>query len=249
MQQLAQYIVLGAADPSGRILVLLLASHVVSDFLFQTESLARRKRTHAWLMVLHGAIVLVAHVLVLWPYMTSALLGCVAIIAVLHTVQDKVRAGSGWPPGPRGFCFDQALHVAVTLTAWYALVASGSLAQVVFSWGEMSVRLHMTIVLIVAGYALNWTASTRLVALILEDLCAKRPEDMRVGRAIGIVERLAIYTLALLGQWVTVGLVVAAKSIRKPKNTDDEDYYLLGTLLSVFCAILIAIAVRALVWR
>jgi hypothetical protein len=60
----------------------------------------------------------------------------------------------------------------------------------------------------------------------------------RAGRWIGILERLLIYVLVLIGAAATAGLVVAAKSIlRFPEisgrpATIDPEYVLIGSLAS-----------------
>ncbi len=72
----------------------------------------------------------------------------------------------------------------------------------------------------------------------------------RIGRLVGILERLLILTLVLGDQWGTVGLVLAAKSIARFKELDERqfsEYYLVGTLASVLTAVASGLAVRLLV--
>lgn len=70
----------------------------------------------------------------------------------------------------------------------------------------------------------------------------------KVGATIGVLERLLIVTLLLVGADVAIGFVIAAKTIARFKLLDDRDfaeYYLLGTLASVSVAIVTALAARA----
>ncbi len=70
----------------------------------------------------------------------------------------------------------------------------------------------------------------------------------KVGATIGVLERLLIVTLLLVGADAAIGFVVAAKTIARFRLLDDRDfaeYYLLGTLASVSVAILTALAARA----
>ena len=70
----------------------------------------------------------------------------------------------------------------------------------------------------------------------------------QVGATIGVLERLLIVTLLLVGADAAIGFVVAAKTIARFRLLDDRDfaeYYLLGTLASVSVAILTALAARA----
>jgi hypothetical protein len=74
------------------------------------------------------------------------------------------------------------------------------------------------------------------------------PPPTQVGATIGILERLLIVTLLLVGADVAIGFVIAAKTIARFKLLDDRDfaeYYLLGTLASVSVAIITALAARA----
>jgi Protein of unknown function (DUF3307) len=70
----------------------------------------------------------------------------------------------------------------------------------------------------------------------------------QVGATIGVLERLLIVTLLLVGADAAIGFVVAAKTIARFRLLDDRDfaeYYLLGTLASVSVAIVTALAARA----
>ena len=70
----------------------------------------------------------------------------------------------------------------------------------------------------------------------------------QVGATIGVLERLLIVTLLLVGADAAIGFVVAAKTIARFRLLDDRDfaeYYLLGTLASVSVAIVTAIVARA----
>ena len=70
----------------------------------------------------------------------------------------------------------------------------------------------------------------------------------KVGATIGVLERLLIVTLLLVGADAAIGFVVAAKTIARFRLLDDRDfaeYYLLGTLASVSVAIVTALAARA----
>lgn len=70
------------------------------------------------------------------------------------------------------------------------------------------------------------------------------------GKKIGMVERAIILTLALLGEFGTISFVFVAKSMARfeqLKKRQFAEYYLLGTLLSIFFALLIAIAVQGII--
>ena len=77
---------------------------------------------------------------------------------------------------------------------------------------------------------------------------AAQPPPSQVGATIGVLERLLIVTLLLVGADAAIGLVIAAKTLARFRLLDDRDfaeYYLLGTLASVSVAIVTALAARA----
>ena len=71
-----------------------------------------------------------------------------------------------------------------------------------------------------------------------------------VGKKIGKVERAIILTLALLGEFGAISFVFVAKSMARfeqLKKRQFAEYYLLGTLLSIFFALFVALIVQGLI--
>jgi hypothetical protein len=68
-----------------------------------------------------------------------------------------------------------------------------------------------------------------------------KKEMVNSGYLIGILERIIILTLGLNGQLGTIGFVLAAKSLARFKQLEDQNFaekYLVGTLLSVAISLL-----------
>ena len=75
-----------------------------------------------------------------------------------------------------------------------------------------------------------------------------RPSPLRIGAAIGILERIVIVTLVLSGALAGIGFVVAAKTLARFKQLEDRrfaEYYLLGTLASVTVGLVSALVAQA----
>ncbi len=75
-----------------------------------------------------------------------------------------------------------------------------------------------------------------------------RDNGRRDGEVIGILERIIVLTLVIIGQYQAIAFVVAAKSIARFKEFDKKsdgknfaDYYLEGTLASIGVAIITGI--------
>jgi hypothetical protein len=73
--------------------------------------------------------------------------------------------------------------------------------------------------------------------------------EYNAGRFIGVLERLLAYAFVLQGQYTAIGLILAAKGFARFREMDERDfaeYVLIGTLLSMTSAVLVAEAVKAL---
>ncbi len=96
---------------------------------------------------------------------------------------------------------------------------------------------------LVAGYAFNIYGGAAIVSGVLSGCRVNEAEQESTtghGRLIGILERLLALTLVLVAQWGALGLLVAAKSIARFKELDEQEfseYYLIGTLTSLLVAV------------
>ena len=71
--------------------------------------------------------------------------------------------------------------------------------------------------------------------------------DLSRGKLIGYIERLLVLVLTYYSAYPAIGFIVAAKSIARFKQMDDRDwaeYFLLGTLSSMFIGITLGIILR-----
>jgi len=70
------------------------------------------------------------------------------------------------------------------------------------------------------------------------------------GRLIGYIERLLVISLTVVGAYPSIAFIIAAKSIARFKQLDDRnwaEYFLLGTLASIFLGLMLGLLVRAVV--
>ncbi|MEH6957371.1 DUF3307 domain-containing protein [Neobacillus drentensis] len=71
--------------------------------------------------------------------------------------------------------------------------------------------------------------------------------DLSRGKLIGYIERLLVLLLTFYSAYPAIGFIVAAKSIARFKQMDDRDwaeYFLLGTLTSMFLGIALGILLK-----
>lgn len=67
------------------------------------------------------------------------------------------------------------------------------------------------------------------------------------GKYIGYIERLLVIVLTAVGAYSSIAFIIAAKSIARFKQLDDRnwaEYFLLGTLSSIFIGILLGLIVQ-----
>jgi hypothetical protein len=162
-----------------------------------------------------------------------------------------------WSARPAGlFVLDQVAHLVVLLVAWYWLLLGQPVTPF---WNDLSSRLaqgvdpatfyHLTLatVVLLDLAILNVRAAALMIGTLVRapqpvtdgSSSASAPEA-RVGAVIGILERLIVVALVLVGQYAAIGLVVTAKTIARFRQLEDRqfaEYYLLGTLASIATAI------------
>jgi hypothetical protein len=230
--------------------LLLVAGHLLGDFLVQSTTVATRKHRFVYLLR-HGLESYLTMALVLWPFWSPWLFPGLFLLVLVHLAVDawKVRSRSGLG----AFLLDQTLHL-VALAGFWALVT-----RTRFSLPDQT---HLT------ADSLGWyVAGASLVGLVafnvrggcsLVKLAVVGPDRPRAaesaalgrGETIGYLERLLIMLAVFAGQWGLVGLVMAAKSIARFKELDNKEfaeYYLVGTLTSVLVAVVVGSA-GARIW-
>jgi hypothetical protein len=110
------------------VLALLLASHLLADFIFQTRAMVERKGKQWPWMAAHGLEVLLVQGLVLFPFVPGArTVQALAAIAASHVCIDVLKVRLETWAGRRlaWFVLDQLLHfpVLALATHWLALGA------------------------------------------------------------------------------------------------------------------------------
>ncbi len=254
------------------LLALLFAGHVVADFLVQSGFVAQRKHERTGVLIRHGALTFLCQALFVWPFWNAAVLAGVAVITILHVLIDGLKLGAPqrWLAPLPAFLLDQMTHAAVIVLTGLLLWHLDRIDRAWFVWSLEPLVDYGRWNLIAAGFVFNGKGGTAVVRKLLERYPRVLPRSRRrdgslqtgdlppedespayaMGRTIGVLERLLLYTLVLLGQWSALGFVVAAKSIARFRELDSKrfaDYYLIGTLTSLLVAIATGIVVRYLV--
>ena len=106
----------------------------------------------------------------------------------------------------------------------------------------LNVGLIHTFFIYLIGFGLAIWVSHIIVKKVTEKYRPKNIKDSIIGAGavIGILERIFTITFVLVGQYTAIALVIAAKSIARfeeLKEKEFAEYYLIGTLSSILCAV------------
>jgi len=239
--------------PHFSLLILLFTGHVLGDFLFQTRAMVERK-SELQMLLRHAALVLTAHFIFVLPFVSWAFpdllpaLALLLLLTVFHALVDlgKDHLKSRWGGESVSlFLGDQAIHggaILCTWTLWLDWLGASPTA-----WVPDDLTSLTAVALLLSAYVLNGNGAAALIKLFLDQFPVSdkgAPDDSRrrverMGRTIGILERMLLLSLILLGHWQAVGWIFAGKTVARFRELNDRDfseYYLIGTLSSLLFA-------------
>ena len=244
-------------SPPVSLLIRLMLAHLLGDYGFQSDQVARTKHQPRGLLV-HGlwhAVLLVALVALAEPA-NAPLWGVVAAVTILHVLIDAGTARIQ-PRDARSLLLDQSLH-AMTLLGAVALARPVEARALVNS---ATTLLHQPkLWAFLTGFVATVWAGAVFVGRWVEPfatalatrLGTPRPGLDRAGRFIGLAERTLIFIAIQLRAEALIGFIIAAKAIlRLPEARDAgtrelSEYYLAGSFASLAWAIGLSVLTR---WR
>lgn len=238
-------------------LYLLLLGHILGDFYFQTEKIAKDKKYIG--VILHSLVYATTIFFVMLPVISLDMILAAIYLSVMHfmidTVQYILLINKKISKNGRTFVINQMFHglgillLTYIMYCWNFSISQFSLIgaffdaygvekQVFIRWILTILILHIPTNILIQNLLTGYKPKENNSELIVV--------DHKVGRRIGTIERLIMLMFVALNQYAAMGLVLTAKSIaRYEKIAKDErfaEYYLLGTLLStasvVACKIL-----------
>jgi hypothetical protein len=241
-------------------LILFYAGHIAGDFFLQSGEVAEGKKEHTGLLLRHGFLIWISHLTVLLPFWNIYVVIGTSLIALVHTAVDGIKGSSEkrWHMPLTIFVLDQVVHWLVILSVWIVLKNFNLLRDVWVTLPLSWMTIICNVAIVASGYIFIGKGGTAVVRGILEQFSLPQIRDVpngvesttySMGRTIGCLERVLVYTLVLIGQWGVLGLVIAAKSIARFRELERQhfaDYYLIGTLSSIIVAIAAGLVVRSL---
>jgi hypothetical protein len=234
------------------LLVRLLLSHVIVDFLLQKKSWVTQKYDKRWKspwLYIHGIIAgIVAYLFAAtWPA-----IWIIPLVGITHILGDGCK--SQFRDTVWSFIWDQVIHVFVIFVTWILLLnlTAPSIAMPQSADTKWwAVVLLYTIVIWPTGIFVQKSMESWQNDLGKDG----SPSLQTAGLWIGRLERVLIVTFLLLNHFEAIGFLIAAKAVfrfgdtRDGSNRKETEYFLLGTLTSFTVAIILGVGTQLLLAR
>lgn len=228
------------------LLILQFISHLLADFIFQSNKWAQKKKkfTFHYVYIYHIAIVIILSYVL---SMQKNFLLYSVIIGISHLVIDISKTFFSKKIKNFDFFFiDQLLHLIIIVFIVYFYSK--------FNEINFFFKINTRFLAIIAGFIFCYSPSNILIKHILYKFKIKIPEDTdkeknnndlpEVGKLIGITERFIVLILIISGNISIIGFILAAKSILRINDIKKSEYILAGTLLSFAIAIFVGLLIN-----
>ena len=245
----------------------LLMGHLIGDFYVQSGKMAAKKKKDMRVLRKHCIYYALSLLLLCSVVITKEeAIPCLLLIlsmGILHGILDlaKIRMENRTNHRYDIFLllFDQCLHITALFGGCYLLGIRGG--QYTNLLGKtLALSLVEREVSVLLGILICAKPASLLVKLVLSKISEeterlhreasnliKAEYNPQTGSVIGVLEREIIFILGIIGQFGTIGFVLAAKSLARFKQLEDQQFaekYIIGTLLSSFLAIICAVIIR-----
>ncbi len=235
------------------LILIMLSSHLLGDFYFQSEKLAKNKERSCCFLFKHSVFYACAMIVPLLLIQEETILIYTIGLALSHLLIDYIKSKLSDKISETAlFISDQAIHILAILIAVTLFTQNGNSITLVTPFQDLLHTLNISNTLMLK--ILQWLFMLLLIgkpANVVIKICTKsfNPKDTKeskegypnAGAWIGTLERMLIVLFMSMNQFSAIGLVLTAKSIARYKKISEEpafsEYYLLGTLLSVLIAI------------
>ncbi|MDY7039594.1 MAG: DUF3307 domain-containing protein [Chloroflexota bacterium] len=223
-------------------------AHILADYVFQWDGLARWKSERLSGVLVHGGIVLITTWLLSLPY-SDEWWPYALIIGLTHTLIDFLRTSFRRVSSRTAlvlFLFDQFLHLTIIL-AMLALsghLVLGQIEEMIVRWAQ-----DTRLVTFLVGYVFITTPAWIVVSFLVRGLVASAETEISpsTNKYIGILERGLITTLVIAGQFALIPLVAAPRLISdgpRMRKGDVSGSYVAELLASAALAIAVGLALR-----
>jgi hypothetical protein len=234
------------------LILLQFLAHLMADYVFQPHhwSVKKSKKVFTKYHLLHGLMVFIfSWLLSLNPQFWKAAL----VLTLAHLTLDVAKSYAQTSLRQRKndyFFSDQLIHlVIIIMVSWCYEYFYG-----IEFWVVLSIKTIATF----TAFIFCLKPANILIKHVFIAFSIESPEELNMGatvrsteeksmpnagKVIGVVERLLVLTLILVGQFSAVGFLIAAKSILRFNEYRKNEYILVGTLLSFGMAIILGVLI------
>ena len=241
------------------LLLKLLAAHLAGDFLLQSSRIAAGKARPAVLALHLGVNALLLALVGLTEPSSARLWLGLLLVVVAHGAIDAWTTRRQ-PRDLAHLMLDQSLHLA-SLIAGATLAQPGQTAEGAGALLALAKSANAWVML--AGATLAVPAGATVIGRWARPFREALSDTSRAqiaglefaGRWIGMLERLVIFVAVLARVEALIGFVIAVKAVlrlpeaRERWSRELAEYYLVGSLASLGCAMVLGLGVRSLLER
>lgn len=247
--------------------IILLLAHILGDYYFQSDKLAKQKVYNVGSLFRHCLIYAATCIVLAIPVFDLSIIIGYVVLAASHMLIDFLKYFYNKKAFKKRFenertvyIVDQLIHIiTISIIAFVLATKHHTITVLPFiDWYfriieiPKSLAFSWLLVLLIIWKPTNITIK-KLIYMHkpheeLESNVKVKEEEIKAGGFIGLLERLMILILLSINQYSAIGLVLTAKSIaRYDKISKDRifaEYYLLGTLLSTIFVIITYLIIK-----
>jgi hypothetical protein len=235
----------------GIILVRLLLLHLINDFLIQPSSWVKHRNEYRHMssrLYIHGTLAGIGAYIAIWEWSAFPIF---IIVTITHISIDIWKSHQIKGNNLVLFLADQAAHVIILIVCWLIWISGFNtltklLTYVLTDYKIMMISMGYILCIFPLGYIVSFGTERWRKQIEIEG----KTSLSDAGRWIGIIERILVFTLILIGRFETVGLVLTAKSILRFSDIEvrkNTEYVLIGTLISFALSILTGLLIKFLI--
>lgn len=235
----------------GIILVRLVLLHLINDFLIQPNSWVKHRNEHRHMssrLYVHGTLAGIGAYIAIWKWSAFPIF---IIVTITHTAIDIWKSHQVKGNNLVLFLIDQLAHIIILILCWLIWISGFNtvinlITNLLTDYRTMLLLLGYIICIFPMGYIVSFGTEHWRKQIEHEG----KTSLTEAGRWIGIIERIIVFTLVLMGRFETIGLVLTAKSILRFSDVEvrkNTEYVLIGTLISFALSMLTGLLIKFLI--
>jgi hypothetical protein len=242
----------------------MLIGHILGDYYFQNDWIAKNKKDSVLVMILHVIIVSLTMYLLNLVFLQNGYILAVLLIGLTHISIDLISSGlykkipwfnniSISPTAIVAILIDQALHIGLILIVASRLDGIETYRRWIYQAGNTSVLFQYPTLFFLLVFMILYLLKPssyfvdKAIKTVLE--IPEEQEDVKKSEMVGYLERLITFVTIISGTYLALTVVIGFKTWSQNKKLQENEHeftkkYLVGTMMSLLIAIVLALIVR-----